>query len=113
MEKQAEREREEDKDGDVQIAEPAAADVPTRIANIEEMVMQLGMVGDGEICEHRTAVHEMLRQLSGVLLRLACERIVLMICFSVAGIDALRTRVGVELPCGASPVSATGFVVRL
>ncbi|KAF8603393.1 hypothetical protein BDV93DRAFT_170219 [Ceratobasidium sp. AG-I] len=82
LEVQAEREREADKDGDVQIPEPAA-DMPTRIAKIEEMVMHLASVGDGEICEHRTAVHEMLGQLA-------------------AGIDALRIRVGLELPSTSS-----------
>ena len=65
METQAERERQADKDGDVHIPEPAM-DMPTRIAKIEEMVMQLASVGDGEICEHRTAVHEMLGQLAGM-----------------------------------------------
>jgi hypothetical protein len=44
---------------------PAAGDVPTRIANIENIMGQLATVGDGEMCEHRTAVLDMLAQLSG------------------------------------------------
>ncbi|KAG8777869.1 hypothetical protein FRC12_000160 [Ceratobasidium sp. 428] len=73
---QAQALAEKDKDGDVQIAEPVALDVPSRIANIENMVQQLATVGDVEICEHRSAVQEMLGQLA-------------------SGIEALRIRAGV------------------
>lgn len=61
------------------VVEPAAEDVPARIANIETMMTQLATVGDGEMCEHRTAVLDMLTQLS-------------------SGIEALRIRVGYEAP---------------
>ncbi|KAG9083876.1 hypothetical protein FRC07_013801, partial [Ceratobasidium sp. 392] len=75
--KEQEAKAEKDKDGDVQIVEPPAQDVPSRIANIENMVQQLATVGDVEICEHRTTIQEMLGQL-------------------VYGIEALRIRVGGE-----------------
>ncbi|QRV95684.1 FHA domain protein [Ceratobasidium sp. AG-Ba] len=68
---------EKDKDGDVQIVEQPAQDVPSRIANIENMVQQLATVGDVEICEHRTTIQAMLGQLA-------------------SGIEALRVRVGGE-----------------
>ncbi|KAJ1303908.1 hypothetical protein OPQ81_008320 [Rhizoctonia solani] len=58
---------------------PVVEDVPARIANIENMMTQLTTVGDGEMCEHRTAVLDMLAQLS-------------------SGIEALRVRVGYEAP---------------
>ncbi|KAG8742559.1 hypothetical protein FRC10_001273 [Ceratobasidium sp. 414] len=73
----AQEEAEKDKDGDVQIAEQPAQDMPSRIANIENMVQQLATVGDVEICEHRSAIQEMLGQLA-------------------SGIEALRVRVGGE-----------------
>ncbi|CEL57105.1 hypothetical protein RSOLAG1IB_08337 [Rhizoctonia solani AG-1 IB] len=60
-------------------AEPVVEDVPNRIANIENMMTQLSSVGDGEMGEHRTAVLDMLTQLS-------------------SGIEALRVRVGYETP---------------
>ncbi|CAE6497392.1 unnamed protein product [Rhizoctonia solani] len=62
--------------------EPVVEDVPARIANIENMMTQLATVGDGEMCEHRTAVLDMLSQLS-------------------SGIEALRIRVGYEAPKSA------------
>ncbi|CUA74353.1 hypothetical protein RSOLAG22IIIB_05517 [Rhizoctonia solani] len=61
------------------VVEPVAEDVPARIANIETMMTQLATVGDGEMCEHRTAVLDLLTQLS-------------------SGIEALRIRVGYEAP---------------
>lgn len=76
-EEKARQEVQKDKDGDVQIAEGPALDVPSRIANIENMFQQLAAVGDVEICEHRSAIQEMLGQL-------ACD------------IEALRVRVGGE-----------------
>ena len=33
--------------------------------------------------------------------------------FFVAGIDALRIRVGLELPSASSPVSADGFMIEV
>jgi len=75
-------EQERDKDGDVPIVErEQVLDVPSRIASIESMIQQLATVGDGEICEYRTAVQEMLGQLS-------------------AGVQALRVRVGVPTSPG-------------
>ncbi|CAE6463170.1 unnamed protein product [Rhizoctonia solani] len=64
------------------VVEPVVEDVPARIANIEGMMTQLATVGDGEMCEHRTAVLDMLSQLS-------------------SGIEALRLRVGYEAPKSA------------
>ncbi|EUC64511.1 epsin-like protein, putative [Rhizoctonia solani AG-3 Rhs1AP] len=61
------------------VVEPVAEDVPARIANIETMMTQLATVGDGEMCEHRTAVLDLLAQLA-------------------SGIEALRIRVGYEAP---------------
>lgn len=74
--------------------------------------MQLASVGDGEICEYRTAVHEMLGQLSGMLFRLVCENWTDG-GFCLAGIDALRIRVGLELPSSSSPVSLGESVMEV
>ncbi|KAH7333945.1 hypothetical protein B0J17DRAFT_119616 [Rhizoctonia solani] len=46
------------------VVEPVVEDVPARIASIETMMTQLAAVGDGEMGEHRTAVLDMLAQLS-------------------------------------------------
>ncbi|KAF8752936.1 hypothetical protein RHS01_07292 [Rhizoctonia solani] len=59
--------------------EAIVEDIPSRIANIENMMTQLSSVGDGEMGEHRTAVLDMLVQLS-------------------SSIEALRVRVGYEAP---------------